>query len=82
MASKKGIVITIIIYYYDQLPQTKAGQILWGLIVGGAAGNLIDRLIQGFVVDFIDFYFWPAFNIADMAISIGIVGLLIYLYRN
>ena len=51
------------------------------LILGGALGNLIDRAIYGHVIDFIDVYFqqhhWPAFNIADSAISIGAV-LLIY----
>lgn len=41
------------------------------LILGGAAGNLIDRLKFGYVIDFIDFRIWPAFNVADSAISIG-----------
>ncbi len=47
------------------------------LILGGAAGNLTDRLIHGYVIDFIDVYFrawhWPAFNIADSAITTGAV---------
>ncbi len=51
------------------------------LIFGGAAGNLIDRFMYGKVVDFLDFYIgsfhWPAFNIADSAINIG-MGILIY----
>lgn len=41
------------------------------LIAGGALGNLIDRVTRGDVVDFVDFRFWPAFNVADSAISIG-----------
>ena len=41
------------------------------LIVGGAIGNLIDRAMYGFVVDFIDFRVWPVFNIADSAIVVG-----------
>jgi signal peptidase II len=52
-----------------------------GLIAGGAIGNLIDRLRFGAVVDFLDFYLhtyhWPAFNVADSAISVG-VGLFIF----
>ncbi len=76
------IILLIIIYSYDQLPPTKTGQVLWGLIVGGAAGNLIDRLLHGFVIDFINFNFWPAFNMADSAITIGIIGLLIYLWKS
>jgi len=51
------------------------------LILGGAAGNLTDRLIHGYVIDFIDIYYhgwhWPTFNIADSAISIGAVLLVI-----
>ena len=59
---------------------------LWGQmsiagIFGGAIGNLIDRLQYGEVVDFLDFYVggyhWPAFNVADSAISVGVVSLLI-----
>jgi len=50
------------------------------LILGGAAGNLIDRLIYGYVIDFADFFIgtwhWPAFNVADSAISIGAVLLV------
>ena len=47
-----------------------------GLLLGGAAGNLIDRLRQGFVTDFIDLPLWPAFNIADSCITIGVLSLL------
>lgn len=51
------------------------------LIIGGAIGNLIDRLRLGYVVDFIDVYYerwhWPAFNIADSAISIGAMALIL-----
>jgi signal peptidase II len=52
-----------------------------GLIFGGAAGNLIDRVRYGAVVDFLDFYWrgyhWPAFNVADSAISVGVTILAI-----
>lgn len=51
-----------------------------GLVIGGALGNVIDRLRFGAVVDFLDFHFsgyhWPAFNIADAAISLGVVMIL------
>ncbi len=51
------------------------------LIIGGAVGNLIDRIINGYVVDFIDVYYrdwhWPAFNVADSAITGGVILLLI-----
>jgi signal peptidase II len=51
------------------------------LILGGALGNLIDRIINGYVVDFIDVYYkhyhWPVFNIADSAITVGVILLVI-----
>lgn len=55
------------------------------LILGGAVGNLIDRIKTGEVVDFLDFYWkgyhWPAFNVADIAIFLGSLGLLVAFYR-
>lgn len=51
------------------------------LIIGGAIGNVIDRIRLGYVIDFIDVYYgqshWPAFNVADSAISVGAVGLIL-----
>jgi signal peptidase II len=47
-----------------------------GLLIGGAAGNLLDRVREGAVTDFIDFPAWPAFNVADMAITFGVLTLL------
>jgi signal peptidase II len=52
------------------------------LIVGGALGNLADRLRYGQVVDFLDFRFWPVFNLADMAIVIGACLLILELVRD
>lgn len=55
-----------------------------GLILGGALGNLVDRIRTGFVVDFLDFYVgdyhWPAFNVADIGICVGVGCLLISFY--
>lgn len=53
--------------------------LLWlptGLVLGGSLGNLIDRIRDGAVTDFIDPSFWPAFNVADICIVVGVVGLL------
>ena len=51
------------------------------LVLGGAAGNLTDRLLHGYVIDFVDVYYrawhWPAFNVADSAISVGAALLII-----
>ncbi len=56
------------------------------LILGGAIGNLIDRSVYGHVIDFIDMYYqdyhWPAFNIADSAITLGAVCLLVDMFKE
>ena len=48
-------------------------QVLLGMVLGGAVANALDRFVQGYVVDFIDLQRWPVFNVADMAIVIGIL---------
>jgi len=61
-------------------------QIALALILGGALGNLYDRIAYGYVVDFLEFYFrtyhWPSFNVADSAISVGVVLLAIEIFRD
>lgn len=56
------------------------------LVLGGAVGNLIDRLAYGYVIDFLDVYYqdwhWPAFNIADSAITIGVALMLVESFRK
>ncbi|MBI2850394.1 MAG: signal peptidase II [Chloroflexi bacterium] len=62
---------------------TTAGQIVLGLILGGTAGNLIDRLRFGQVTDFINVGIWPTFNLADSAVSIGVVLFaFLFLFSN
>lgn len=59
--------------------------LLWlpiGLITGGALGNLIDRLRAGAVTDFLKLPSWPAFNVADSAITIGVLGLILIVGRS
>ncbi len=48
-------------------------QVLLGMVLGGAIANALDRFVQGYVVDFIDLQRWPVFNVADMAIVLGIL---------
>lgn len=75
------IMLAIMIFMRRMIPflDTKAGKIALGLVSAGTLGNLIDRYNLGFVVDFINFSFWPAFNVADSAIVIGalLLGFLI-----
>lgn len=77
-----GIAIIFILIYMTKV--TALPEVVGlSLILGGAAGNLLDRLIRGKVFDFIDFFVgrwhWPAFNLADSALSVGIV---LFLWSN
>jgi len=66
------------IYYYRNSEQLSRVYIVaFSLILGGAIGNLWDRIALGYVVDFIDFRIWPVFNIADSAITIGAAIILL-----
>jgi len=76
------IIIGIILFYFDRIIKEKSIHIPIALILGGAIGNLIDRIFLGYVIDFIDFRIWPAFNIADSCITIGALWLIIYLWKK
>jgi signal peptidase II len=67
-------VVTIIVLTYQRLAAGRK-MLRWGLALqlGGAMGNLIDRLRGGYVTDFIDLRVWPVFNVADIAIVAGVV---------
>jgi len=65
-------VLGFIFFKIDYVLIQKSG-LAFAVITGGIIGNLLDRIFFGFVLDFIDFHFWPVFNIADSAISIGII---------
>ena len=76
-------IIVIIFIIYFMLKEEKKDtylKIVFSVVLGGAISNLIDRMRLGYVVDFIDFQVWPVFNIADSAISVGMVLLLFRLF--
>ena len=70
------LVIGYLLYKTKTICAEKHLPIWCGLVLGGAVGNLVDRLVFGAVTDFIDFGFWPAFNVADSALTVGVIGLL------
>jgi len=77
-----SLAVGLILYFYLKTPRAQTWLAIgFALIFGGAAGNLIDRIRFGVVTDFLDFYIsryhWPAFNVADSAITIGI-GIFAY----
>ncbi len=81
------IAILIVVYLlHFSIKQNSFFYLGLGAILGGALGNLIDRIRIGMVIDFLDFYWrsfhWPAFNLADTAISLGAISLLISFYQR
>jgi len=77
------VVVVAIIFYYRYLPGDQwLVQISLGLQLGGALGNLLDRLRYGYVIDFIDFKVWPVFNVADSSVFVGVVILAFHLLRH
>ena len=78
-----GLVIAItllallaLVVFFARQPERRGAWVPTGLLLGGAIGNLLDRLIDGSVTDFIKFPDWPAFNVADIAITFGVISLL------
>jgi signal peptidase II len=83
-----AVVAVAILYYASTLrPEQRWLRVLLGLQLGGALGNVIDRIYQGYVTDFVrvgipGVYYWPNFNIADSAIVCGVIGLAIYIFAE
>jgi len=78
--------VAVVLWMLLQGPPTRATALGCGLILGGAAGNLLDRLTAGDVVDFLDLQFWPlqewpVFNAADIAIVLGVAVLFLSALR-
>jgi signal peptidase II len=79
-----GVVIVVVLLRFSLQVTNRVGAVFMGVVIGGAIGNLVDRLVQpgdglfgGKVTDFIDLQWWPIFNVADIALTVG--GLLLVL---
>ena len=76
-----SIIIIFILRYIKITNPKRQEKIFYSLIIGGAFGNLIDRIVHGYVIDFLDFnlfgYNYPVFNVADISIVVGIFSLII-----
>lgn len=79
-----GIVFVLI--FFILLPKEKNKNFLFragcGLILGGAISNLYDRIVYGFVIDYLDFRIWPVFNLSDSAITVGAAMLIFHSLRS
>ncbi len=74
------VLVAVLLTVGGRAVTSSAGGVALGLVLGGAVGNLADRVLRahgGAVVDFIDFQWWPAFNVADAAISCGALLLIV-----
>ena len=80
------IIIGLIWYIYNNKINSKCEKVGYALVLGGAIGNLVNRIIYGYVIDFIDVkifnYDYPIFNLADIFIVVGVILLVIYNWRN
>lgn len=84
-----ALAITVVMVYMASKATSRLQVILMGVVIGGALGNLIDRIsraddgpLSGAVVDFIDVQWWPIFNVADAAIVVGGIALVIFGIRE
>jgi signal peptidase II len=72
-----SVVVSLgLVVYVVRNPGTSWSDAVLGLILGGTLGNGYDRVVSGTVTDFVNVHFWPVFNVADSAISIGVVLLI------
>ena len=77
------MIIGIFIYNHSKIEKSDIlVRLSSGMIVGGIIGNLIDRVMYGAVIDFIDLGIWPLFNIADTSITLGVIMLIISLMMD
>ena len=83
MGATLAAILVIVVFFWRARRDQKWLTVGLALILGGAVGNLLDRIRLGFVTDFLDFsikgYHWPAFNVADSAVTIGTLWLLLNL---
>ena len=79
------IIFSLVSYLYKYKPSKLIEKIAYSMILGGAISNFFDRIINGYVIDFIDInilgYDYPIFNLADCFIVIGVILLLVYAWR-
>lgn len=76
------VVLFLLFYFRRWIAESSWLALAIGLQLGGAIGNILDRLQHGFVVDFIDFRYFPTFNVADSAITVGVIILAVILFKR
>ena len=82
LAALASVVLISFFVWYRQERGGWATHVAFALILGGAVGNIVDRLRLGYVVDFFDLHWFPVFNVADACITIGVFLLLLRMLRH
>ncbi len=79
-----SLIIILVIVFFERRKVLKSPgeRFCLGLVLGGALGNLIDRLRFGFIIDFLDFRIWPIFNLADSGVCIGGILMAFFLLKK
>jgi signal peptidase II len=77
-----GLAVIALLVYFARHASTPLAWLPTGMLAGGAIGNILDRVRDGAVTDFIKLPGWPAFNVADIAITFGVVALVLVLERR
>jgi len=75
-----AIILAVIYFHYKIPAKSTMLQIGMAYILGGSLGNLIDRVFRGYVIDYINFTFWPVFNFADIMINLGVLLIIIQVF--
>jgi len=77
------VVIAAVIYFHYQIPKDSyVLQLSLAFVLGGSLGNLVDRILYSFVIDYLDITIWPVFNLADLMINIGVIMLIYKLFEK
>ncbi|MBU2561349.1 MAG: signal peptidase II [Nanoarchaeota archaeon] len=75
------LVLLLIVYFYNKIIYDRLLVFASAFILAGTVGNMMDRIFFGHVIDYIDFSFWPTFNLSDISLVVGAALLLFYMYR-
>ncbi|MBF8437621.1 signal peptidase II [Halanaerobiaceae bacterium Z-7014] len=89
LADRTGIILIIQLFIIILLFYLKSQvfsnnfyiNLFFVFVFAGATGNILDRLIYGYVIDFFDFQIWPVFNFADIYIVLGVLGLILFIFK-
>jgi len=77
-----SLLMLVVVVFLLKRYLSKRTSLSFALIFAGVLGNLVDRLFRGFGVDWINFHFWPVFNIADSAIVLGVILSVYFLFKD